>query len=82
MKKLKMKTGDWIVVCDGRKALIIENVGDHAFPILHTKEVREHPDLSTSSQGSDEPGRYTNQWGTPAARLIRRIGMIRPSERS
>ena len=55
MKKLKMKTGDWIVVCDGRKALILENVGDHAFPIRHTKEVREHPDLSTSSQGSDEP---------------------------
>ena len=63
MKKLKMKTGDWIVVCDGRKALILENVGDHAFPILHTKEVREHPDLSTSSQGSDEPGRVHQSMG-------------------
>ena len=26
------------------------------FPNLHTKEVHEHPDLSTSAQGSDAPG--------------------------
>ena len=45
MKKLKVKTGDWIVVCDGRKALILENVADHAFPIPHTNEVRERPNM-------------------------------------
>jgi protein required for attachment to host cells len=63
MKKLKVKTGDWIVVCDGRKALILENVGDYAVPILHTNEVREHPDLSTRSEGSDEPGRVHQSIG-------------------
>jgi protein required for attachment to host cells len=56
MTKMKIGTGDWIVVCDGRKALILENVGDRLFPNLHTKEVREHPDPSTSAQGSDAPG--------------------------
>ena len=63
MNKVKVKTGDWVVVCDGRKALILENVGDHAFPVLHTKEVREHPDLSTSEQGSDGPGRVHQSMG-------------------
>ena len=44
MTKMKIGTGDWIVVCDGRKALILENLGDRMFPNLHTKEVHEHPD--------------------------------------
>jgi len=56
MTKMKINTGDWIVVCDGRKALILENLGDRMFPNLHTKEVREHPDASTHAQGSDRPG--------------------------
>ena len=56
MNKMKIGTGDWIVVCDGRKALILENLGDRMFPNLHTREVHEHPDASTSSQGGDSPG--------------------------
>jgi len=56
MTKMKIGTGDWIVVCDGRKALILENLGDRMFPNLHTKEVREHPDLPTRAQGTDAPG--------------------------
>jgi len=63
MTKMKIGTGDWIVVCDGRKALILENLGDRVFPNLHTKEVREHPDLSTSAQGSDAPGRVHSSAG-------------------
>ena len=57
MTKIKIGTGDWIVVCDGRKALILENLGDRMFPNLHTREVHEQPDLSTHTQGSDAPGR-------------------------
>jgi protein required for attachment to host cells len=57
MTKIKIGTGDWIVVCDGRKALILENLGDRMFPNLHTKEVHEQPDLSTSAQGTSAPGR-------------------------
>ena len=63
MNKMKIGTGDWIVVCDGRKALILENLGDRMFPNLHTREVREHPDLSTHEQGSDAPGRLHGAMG-------------------
>jgi protein required for attachment to host cells len=63
MNKMKIGTGDWIVVCDGRKALILENLGDRMFPNLHTREVREHPDLSTHEQGSDAPGRLHGSMG-------------------
>lgn len=56
MTKMKIGTGDWIVVCDGRKALILENLGDRMFPNLHTREVHEQPNLPTSAQGSDTPG--------------------------
>ena len=63
MNKMKIGTGDWIVVCDGRKALILENLGDHMFPNLHIREVREHPDLSTHEQGRDAPGRVHGSMG-------------------
>ena len=63
MTKMKIGTGDWIVVCDGRKALILENLGDRMFPNLHTKEVHEHPDPSTSAQGSSPPGKVHQSMG-------------------
>ena len=57
MTKIRIGTGDWIVVCDGGKALILENRGDRVFPNLHTREVHEQPNPSTHAQGSDAPGR-------------------------
>jgi protein required for attachment to host cells len=63
MTKIKIDTGDWIVVCDGRKALILENLGDRMFPNLHTREVHEQPDVSTHAQGSDAPGRVHQSMG-------------------
>jgi protein required for attachment to host cells len=63
MNKIKIGTGDWIVVCDGRKALILENRGDRMFPNLHTREVHEQPDPSTHALGSDAPGRVHQSTG-------------------
>src|SRR3984893_12418279 len=63
MTKMKIGNGDWIVVCDGRKALILENLGHRVFPNLHTKEVHEHPDPPTSALGSDAPGRVHQSMG-------------------
>jgi protein required for attachment to host cells len=57
MDKMRIDKGDWMVVCDGRKALILENLGDEMFPNLHTREVHEQPNPSTSAQGTDAPGR-------------------------
>ena len=82
MTKIKIGTGDWIVVCDGRKALILENRGDRVFPNLHTREVHEQPDLSTHAQGSDAPGRVHHVDGQ-RAKLGRADRLARPSsERS
>jgi protein required for attachment to host cells len=57
MFNLKIHSGDWVVVCDGAKALILENAGDAAAPNLKTKEAHEHADTKTSEQGTDAPGR-------------------------
>lgn len=44
-------------MCDGRKALILENLGDEMFPNLHTREAREQANPSTAAQGTDASGR-------------------------
>lgn len=63
MHKLKIEQGDWVVVCDGRKALILENVGDEKFPNLQTKEVYEQENPPTREQGTDAPGRAFSSVG-------------------
>lgn len=62
--KVKVGTGDWIVVCDGRKALILENAGDQVFPNLRTKEVHEQEAPPTREQGTDAPGRVFSSVGS------------------
>jgi len=64
MDKMKIGTGAWVVVCDGRKALILENVGDSMFPNLHTKEVREQANPRTADLGTDAPGSVHPSVGT------------------
>jgi protein required for attachment to host cells len=64
MSGLKINTGDWVIVCDGRKALILENVGDRMFPNLRQLEVHEHPDAATRELGTDTPGRVHPSMGT------------------
>jgi protein required for attachment to host cells len=60
MHNLRIHNGDWVVVADGAKALILENAGDAAALNLKTKEVREQPDPKTREQGTDAPGRAVN----------------------
>jgi protein required for attachment to host cells len=57
MSALKVSTGAWVVVCDGRKALILENIGDRISPNLRQLEVCGHSDARTSELGTDAPGR-------------------------
>ena len=63
MAILKIRSGDWVVVCDGAKALILENAGDGMHPNLKTKEVHEQADAKTHEQGTDAPGRSVNSVG-------------------
>jgi protein required for attachment to host cells len=64
MSKLRVRHGDWVVVCDGKKALLLENQGDEKFLNLQTREVFEHPDPSTHELGTDAPGRSFSSVGT------------------
>jgi protein required for attachment to host cells len=63
MSKLKIRQGDWVIVCDGKKALVLENAGDEKFLNLKTKEVFDHPDAKTHELGSDAPGRSFSSVG-------------------
>ena len=60
MAILKIRAGDWVVVCDGARALILENAGDAKFPNLKTREVHKREDAKTHEQGTDAPGRSIN----------------------
>ena len=57
MSELLIHPGEWIVVCDGAKALVLENTGDTKFPNLKTVEVFEQKDLATHDLGTAQPGR-------------------------
>jgi protein required for attachment to host cells len=63
MSTVKIGQGEWVVICDGAKALVLENVGDEKFPNLKTKEVYEQEDPKTHEQGTDAPGRSINSIG-------------------
>jgi len=63
MTKLKIDQGDWVVVCDGKKALLLENIGDAVFPNLKTREVYEQQLAKTHEIGSDAPGRAFSSVG-------------------
>jgi protein required for attachment to host cells len=64
MQKIKIEQGGWVVVCDGKKALILENMGDWKFPNLRTREVFEQDNPPTHEQGSDAPGRSFQSVGS------------------
>jgi protein required for attachment to host cells len=63
MSKLKIGPGEWVIVCDGKKALVLENAGDEKFLNLKTREVLDHPDAKTREVGTDAPGRAFNSVG-------------------
>jgi protein required for attachment to host cells len=61
---IKIRAGEWVVVCDGAKALILENAGDATFPNLKTREVYEQDVAKTHEQGTDAPGRSISSVGS------------------
>jgi protein required for attachment to host cells len=57
MSKPAIAPDDWVVVCDGRKWLILQNKGNAAVPNLVICEERTAENPPTREQGSDRPGR-------------------------
>jgi protein required for attachment to host cells len=60
MSSVRISHGEWVVVCDGKKALVLENEGDEKFPNFKTRQVFEQEDPKTHEQGTDAPGRSIN----------------------
>jgi protein required for attachment to host cells len=56
--------GGHVLVCDGSKALFLENAGDAKFPNLRTAHVTEIQNPPTREQGTDRPTRVFESVGT------------------
>ena len=63
MSKIAIAPDDWVVVCDGRKWLILQNKGNAAQPNLVICEERTAENPPTREQGSDRPGRARSPAG-------------------
>lgn len=61
--ELKLRQGTWVVVCDGRKTIVLENIGDEQYPDLRTRSALEAEDAPTSALGTDRPGRVHQRFG-------------------
>ena len=57
MSKLVLRHGLWLAVCDGQKALFLENTGDQVFPKLETRKAYKQENPPSHDQGSAPPGR-------------------------
>lgn len=62
--ELKLRQGTWVVVCDGRKTIVLENIGDEQYPDLRTRSALEAEDAPTSALGTDRPGRVHQSVGS------------------
>lgn len=57
MTGLRIPNKAWVLVGDGRKAVVLTNRGDETFPNLRALSIfRDADNPSTASQGSDRPG--------------------------
>ncbi|MBX9759777.1 MAG: host attachment protein [Beijerinckiaceae bacterium] len=64
MLKLKFGKGDWVVVCDGARAIFLENAGDEVFPNLRTIEARNEPHASVHEPHGEGAGRVYQSHGS------------------
>ena len=62
---MKIPHDCWIVVGDGRKALLMRNEGDEVYPNFQVERLMEQENPPTHEQGTDEPGRYQVSGTTP-----------------
>lgn len=61
---MKIEHNSWVLVADGRKALIAQNVGQLFEPKLEVRKVMEaEPNPPTHVQGTDRPGRSHSSTG-------------------
>lgn len=81
MSDLLIHHDEWVVVCDGAKALVLQNTGDAKFPNLKTVAVYEQKDLATHELGADRPGRTHSSAG-PGGSAVAQTDWHDQSERT
>jgi protein required for attachment to host cells len=64
MAEIKIRKGDWLVVCDGGKAIVLENEGTAFAPKLKAKATYEQDAPPTREIGTDAPGRAVQSVGS------------------
>ena len=59
--ELRIPQGGWVVVGDGRKALVLRNLGDAIHPNLQVQQVfQAPPNPPNDEQGTDRPSSVTH----------------------
>ena len=81
MSELLIHRDEWVVVCDGAKALVLQNTGDAKFPNLKTVAVYEQKDLATHELGTDRPGRAFSPAGHGSRSSVEQTDWHDQSER-
>jgi protein required for attachment to host cells len=64
MNKIRLPEGIWVVVCDGAKALVLENAGDAEFPKLVTRAADKSFAPPTRELGTAPPTTVHQSVGT------------------
>ena len=68
----RLKTGDWVVVADGARGIVLVNDGTALEPALSTVRTYGQDNPKTSEQGRDKPTRTFESTGTAMFLLDRR----------
>ena len=63
MARLLVRNGDWILIGDGKKALMLHNEGDAHLLNLRRLSVQTQESPATREQGTDRPGRSFSSVG-------------------
>lgn len=63
-KRQRIDHDAWILVADGRKALLLRNEGDRDYPVLQVQQAVSREDRTTQEAGVDRPTRVFESTGT------------------
>lgn len=63
MERIAIASKSWVVVCDGAKALFLQNAGDSRALKLKVMETLTQPDQPSREQGTARPGRVYQSVG-------------------
>lgn len=82
MTDVKIPWKSWVVVCNGAKALIMQNAGDAQLMNLKVLETLTQPSEPDREIGADKPAAAMPPMASAAVLSRRPIGRIRPKPNS